>query len=143
MERGDVQDNRILGLAIEGNAQIGGMSNLGQTGATAGVEADITDDWRLTVIGTYGWSDSNALNETFNATALAQDCAAVDAAISLIPGRAFCRGTPVADLFDVRQRGAVALRMAEDGVSLHYALDGVGARPWSPSRRFQRRNGTG
>ena len=68
----------------------------------------------------------------FTPTALAEDCAKVDAAISFIPGRAFCRGTPVHDVFDVRRHGAVALRMSERGVTARYVDVGVGDRRWSP-----------
>ncbi len=68
----------------------------------------------------------------FSAAALAEDCAQADAAISFIPGRAFCGRTPLADLFDVRRRGAVALRVNGDGVDIRYALDRAGERRWAP-----------
>jgi competence protein ComEC len=68
----------------------------------------------------------------FTPVALAEDCADVDATVSFIPARAFCRGTPHADLFDVRRRGPVALRATVKGVEFRYALDRIGDRRWSP-----------
>ena len=68
----------------------------------------------------------------FTPTALAEDCAKVDAAISFVPGRAFCRATPVHDVFDLRRHGALALRMTERGVTVRSVDDAVGDRRWWP-----------
>ena len=81
--------------------------------------------------------DGRKILLAFSAAALAEDCAQVDAAVSFIPGRAFCGRTPLADLFDVRRQGAVALRTNESGVEMRYALDRAGDRRWAakPPRR--------
>jgi competence protein ComEC len=75
----------------------------------------------------------------FTPAALAEDCASVDAAVSLVPSHVFCGRTPTVDDIDVRRHGAAALRITAQGIETRFVDDGVGDRRWSPAAKPKRR----
>jgi len=76
----------------------------------------------------------------FHDTALAEDCAFVDAAVSLTPASPLCEGHAIADRPSLRRRGAVALWLTSDGVKRRFVVEGEGQRPWAPTvTRWRRR----
>jgi competence protein ComEC len=74
----------------------------------------------------------------YSATALAEDCEDVDAAVSLKAAHAFCPETEVVDRIDLRRRGAVAMWLTPDGVRTRFVADGMGERRWVATTRTPR-----
>src|SRR5215469_8961455 len=66
-------------------------------------------------------------------------CSGLDAIVSQVPTGFRCRSMmPVIDRIDVWRRGAVALWLYRDGVSVESANDSRGDRPWVPHPRSAR-----
>ena len=60
-------------------------------------------------------------------------CSGLDAIVSQVPAGFRCRSMmPVIDRIDVWRRGAVALWLDQDGVSVESANESRGDRPWVP-----------
>jgi competence protein ComEC len=73
------------------------------------------------------------------AEALPLDCAAWDAIVAQVPAGFRCRRViPVIDRIDSWRRGAVALWLSADGVSVESANGSRGDRPWVPHPRPRR-----
>jgi competence protein ComEC len=79
----------------------------------------------------------------YSTTALAEDCAEVDAAVSLKAAHAFCPETKVVDRIDLRRRGAVAVWLTSGGVRTRFVADGMGRRRWVATSRTPRLNAQG
>jgi competence protein ComEC len=76
----------------------------------------------------------------FHDTALAEDCAFVDAAVSLTAASFLCDGQAMADRPHLRRYGAVALWLTPEGIRRRFVAEAEGERPWSPSvTRWRRR----
>ena len=72
--------------------------------------------------------------------ALPLKCGGVDAIVSQIPAGFRCRSMlPVIDRIDSWQRGAVALWLGADGITIESANESRGDRPWVPQPRPSRR----
>jgi competence protein ComEC len=79
----------------------------------------------------------------FHDAALVEDCAVVDAAVSLTAAAFLCKGQAVADRRSLRRHGAMALWLTPDGIRRRFVAEAEGERPWSPSvTRWQRRRET-
>ena len=73
------------------------------------------------------------------AAALPLDCGEWDAIVSQVPAGFRCRSTmPVIDRIDSWRRGAVALWLDRDGITLESANETRGDRPWVPHPRPRR-----
>ena len=68
--------------------------------------------------------------------ALPLDCGAFDAIVAQVPAGFRCRATiPVIDRIDSWRRGAVALWLDSDGITVESANESRGDRPWVPHPR--------
>ena len=75
------------------------------------------------------------------AAGLPVKCNGLDAIVSQVPAGFRCRSMmPVIDRIDVWRRGAVALWLHRDGVSLESANESRGDRPWVPHPRPARQS---
>jgi competence protein ComEC len=73
------------------------------------------------------------------ASALPVECAGVDAIVSQVPAGFRCRSlVPVIDRIDSWRRGAVALWLDRDGITIESANENRGDRPWVPHPRSAR-----
>jgi len=73
------------------------------------------------------------------ASALPLRCSGLDAIVSQVPAGFRCRSMmPVIDRIDVWRRGAVALWLDRDGVTIESANESRGDRPWVPHPRPSR-----
>jgi competence protein ComEC len=72
------------------------------------------------------------------AAGLPAGCGGLDAIVSQVPAGFRCRSMmPVVDRIDSWRRGAVALRLDRDGVTVESANESRGDRPWVPHPRRQ------
>ena len=70
-------------------------------------------------------------------------CAGFDAIVSQVPAGFHCRSMmPVVDRIDSWRRGAVALWLDRDGISVESANESRGDRPWVPHPRPKREQAT-
>jgi competence protein ComEC len=74
--------------------------------------------------------DDKKLLLAFTATALAEDCGAVDAVISGVAARDLCRKGTIVDIIDLRRKGTHAVWLTEDGVRVLTVKDVTGDRVW-------------
>ena len=73
------------------------------------------------------------------ASALPLRCSGLDAIVSQVPAGFRCRSMmPVIDRIDVWRRGAVALWLDRDGITIESANESRGGRPWVPHPRPSR-----
>jgi competence protein ComEC len=73
------------------------------------------------------------------AAALPLRCSGLDAIVSQVPAGFRCRSMmPVIDRIDVWRRGAVALWLDRDGITIESANESRGDRPWVPHPRPSR-----
>jgi competence protein ComEC len=71
--------------------------------------------------------------------ALPIKCGGVDAIVSQVPAGFLCRSiVPVIDRIDSWRRGAVALWLDEDRITIESANESRGDRPWVPHPRSAR-----
>jgi competence protein ComEC len=76
-------------------------------------------------------------------SALPIRCAGFDAIVSQVPAGFHCRSMmPVVDRIDSWRRGAVALWLDRDGISVESANESRGDRPWVPHLRPKREQAT-
>lgn len=66
-----------------------------------------------------------------HADGASEDCARADAVISLVPIFETCAANAVIDRFDLWRRGAHAIWLEDDRVTIRTAAEAQGARPWS------------
>ena len=66
--------------------------------------------------------------------AFADDCAAADIVVAVVPAPRRCQAPVVIDWFDLRREGAHAVALGPP-VRIDSVADGVGDRPWSLRRR--------
>jgi competence protein ComEC len=77
------------------------------------------------------------------AAALPLKCGGVDAIVSQVPAGFGCRSMmPVIDRIDSWRRGAVALWLHRDGITVESVNEGRGDRPWVPHPRPARKAGS-
>jgi len=74
--------------------------------------------------------DDKKLLLAFTAVALAEDCGAVDAVISVVAARDLCRKGTIVDIIDLRRKGTHALWLSEGGVRVRTVKDATGDRIW-------------
>ena len=71
---------------------------------TAGADWDMTDSWRVSLTGNYGWSESTAINPGFNAGLLGAAAAGVTAATALDPFGNGTSASVIEGIADWRQK---------------------------------------
>ncbi len=62
--------------------------------------------------------------------ALAEDCGRADLVVSTVPAKRLCAGAAVIDRSDLRAKGAHAVWIGAEGITVKSVNDGRGDRPW-------------
>lgn len=96
-------------------------------------EADDAGRLRCDRMGCVVRAHGRAVALVRDRAALIEDCALADLVVSTVPAKRLCAGaTVVIDRNDMRAKGAHAIWIGTDGITVKAVNDGRGTRPWVP-----------